>query len=244
MSVPSTDTSRFREVMQTVMPYAAAPMAAAAAYVPAARGFAVKCDRQIGRASAPQSVYQALRAGVADAPKVGMTVGGQFVAQMVVDKAMQMATGAQPTVGSACASGVAVAVVTSPLLAGLSGMQQGKSYVQAMRNITASQVRNITGREIPFIAMGAVSGPMGKAMQDKFGKGRAVDYTTAAACYAAGAAAGHVFDTRVVHSQQTPPLKVSTAEFRTMTVRSAAVRVPTVVAFGLSYKAVKEAISG
>ena len=243
MSVAPSDNNNFSALMSTVRPFAVAPIAAGFAIVPVFPGLVMKTDIQLGRQVTPFHPIQALRTAVVNAPGVAGTVGGQLMTTLVVDKGIQVATGAPPTVSTAFVSGLAVAVVTSPLLAGLAGTTAGERYITSMKAVTRPQVAMLTKREVPFLGMNAASDPIGVVMQQHFGKSKKVEYATTAVCNGVGAAAGHVHDTLFQLSQDKQVLKVDSPEFRRRAVQSAKVRIPAVVAFGCFYKAFKEAMS-
>lgn len=220
-----------------VAPYAAPPMAAAAAIIPPFHFFIWKSRLQlegpgVSRSFANlnavskqgivgimkntlQSYGSSCKSGVKAAPTIGFIVGSQIIVQEKVEALVAKHwKGENRSFISMLTGSFTVAAISVPGLAVFNGQTMGRSVGESLRGLTLKQGGAVMAREMSFLLSIRISTPVTEYMMARFGNDESssakkafIKYSSLFMTGAIGSMVGHAPDTALTLWQKDKQIK-------------------------------------
>jgi hypothetical protein len=187
-------------------PYAAQPVAASFAIVPAFRDLVRKSAEQRGEPVPKLTAAEWLKGGFKMAPTVGATVGSQMLLQMFLEKVIAGESN-KDELTSKFASSAVVGILSSPFLAVINGQSMGWSVMKSLRLFSVRQGLAISVQETAFVGGLSAADHLSGLMKEKFGDNKGIVYFAAFTSGALGSLAGHPANTALTRWQSDMPVE-------------------------------------
>lgn len=188
------------EIWATAAPYVVPPIAAAAAIILPFRDLIGKTYQQNGLPIPPLTIWNGVKEGLVNAPKVGAIIGIQMGLQKVVEKAIGERVNPERLTGKLLSSAV-VGIISSPFLAVFNGGAAKLSTFESIRRLSVKQCGALAVQETAFVGGLTAADLLAQEMKLKFGDNKAVEYSAAVISGAGGSLAGHFANTAVTRWQ-------------------------------------------
>ncbi len=193
-------------VWAAAAPYVIPPIAATAAIVLPFRDLIGKTWQQKGLTIPPLTLWNGVKEGVVNAPKVGAIIGVQMGLQNVVEKALGEHVNPEGMTGKLVSSAI-VGMVSSPFLAIFNGGAAKLSTRESFRRLSLKQCGALSVQETAFVGGISAADLLAQKMKLMFGDNKAVEYSAAFISGAGGSLAGHFANTAVTRWQNDLPVE-------------------------------------
>ncbi|SCA62641.1 hypothetical protein SCG7086_AC_00060 [Chlamydiales bacterium SCGC AG-110-P3] len=208
-STPSRpEDSSLIDRWKSVAPYAAPPIAAATAIIPAMPGYITKTALQLEQAP-KLSLTGCLRTAFKAAPTIGVIVGTQMIAQPCVERRFQNnETGHTPEWAVLAASSTVVGAASAPMFAVFNGQTMGWSPLKSLRKLCIKQAAYISCKEVLFVGGIQARGRVREAISPVTKTNRVADAAAGFIGGAIGTGLGHPADTALTRTQAGLPTRL------------------------------------
>ena len=193
-------------VWTTIAPYVIPPIAATTAVVLPFRDLIGKTWQQKGLPIPPLTMWNGVKEGLVNAPKVGAIIGVQMGLQKVVEKGIGEHVNPEGLTGKLVSSGI-VGIASSPFLAVFNGGAANLSTLESIKRLSFKQCGALAVQETAFVGGLSAADLLAQQMKLKFGDNKAVEYSAAFISGAGGSLTGHFANTAVTRWQNELPVE-------------------------------------